>query len=1225
MARTRAGGVKDSDESKSKSNNLKKASRAHDDGKTTADDDGSPNRRNKRDKRAKISMETTATTVSEVRDISTRQADAAEASTLHQQSIPAISASTRCCWDEFATCHFPTGPTPVLCQKQGCDRRVHHVCHIQWRAENNHPEIQPWYCPWHDEFACKSTAMSTAASSLPAVTTTTTTNAPRHKNYCSWGDFVDCNLTASRPDFCEAEGCTERVHVLCQRLWEANNDVSEDSWDNSEDGPFCHKDRWCPDHHPNFKSNYEGFGNEMDDIVANDLEGQDELIENVINETIIGFGDENIQNVNTDNTNVNNDDDDFEVVNEDEDNGDNGDDDSSRGDYSDSDAEGEEMCEHNNYLTEVIEEQIEHRHDMSHVYRDDDEEFQLEEEYDDQPTLGLPRGGKSIEGAPRGWCPPFGAPKDWEYTPKYDAPPIDEIDNPGQWNLWSYAPKFNNKKKYIGHYTPAGATVVPSNAQGKRMMNGWEFHYDGWSQAIFDQSTYARKGATKADLKPKTRRGSLDQELLRKHGLNKERVNRDPLFFFQLLFPIADPSKTGVDNDNRIPYFSHVVQCTNGYSGFEGGGSDMGHKFQSVSEAEMVQWTAVPIRHGVFDGKPGTIYKRWDTADQRYDRVISSAMKKTRWTAIKRYFKLNNNSVEKERGEEGYDPSNKYDHIYKCLVSNINYFTLKADIDITIDESTWGFGGFTGECGGRLLNKPFSKGGQITMLFDINRRYPRVYEHRHSLHPSTGRTGITAKGPAELFRLIKKIDGMIIGSKEETTLTYVHPSGVKKRNKVFVQKKIFSSPPHICGDNFFASDALMDYAGEKGYGMTFTCRRDRYPDGLKNYVHHESGTAQNARARSMRFEMPIVAVKQVPARGSNKAYTKTLVSFQSTGATNILGVNNLPSVSLYVKGKERGSKNNKHVWGTEFNEARETYLNHYNAIDVADHMIKNAGCKYITWKYWHSPYLHALSLGLVVAYDMYKDCVEGYLDREWFVPAKERMNFHQFRDVLSEQMLRYNPQMKKYLGDESFRTYRKQTKKQRDSIGASNEKQSKNAKTKSMSFHERYALASSGKHPRCCNTSEDLRAHFESMFATKGRNIKPCEVCGEGTIWKCKLCNKSLCLLRKRGWAGGKCVMEYHNHEFFGLSRSDSIELYGRKSGWKPPDERAKRRNASAINRLRRNNNNGRMNNNNEFSATELEPEPETERDQEQENVLEQDEEDDGENSVHSNDGNDQN
>ena len=45
---------------------------------------------------------------------------------------------------------------------------------------------------------------------------------------------------------------------------------------------------------------------------------------------------------------------------------------------------------------------------------------------------------------------------------------------------------------------------------------------------------------------------------------------------------------------------------------------------------------------------------------------------------------------------------------------------------------------------------------------------------------------------------------------------------------------------------------------------------------------------------------PIVVVRQVPATEDKKAYTKTHVSFQSMGATNISGVNNLPSAGLYV-------------------------------------------------------------------------------------------------------------------------------------------------------------------------------------------------------------------------------------------------------------------------------------------------------------------------------------
>ncbi len=105
----------------------------------------------------------------------------------------------------------------------------------------------------------------------------------------------------------------------------------------------------------------------------------------------------------------------------------------------------------------------------------------------------------------------------------------------------------------------------------------------------------------------------------------------------------------------------------------------------------------------------------------------------------------------------------------------------------------------------------------------------------------------------------------------------------------------------------------------------------------------------------MRFKNPIVVVKQVAAMPTakegttTKPYTKTLVSFQSTGATNIIGVSNLPSASLYATVKSRGKKPNKRYWGIEQNEARATYLGHYYGVDNADHMIKNAKIRYTMW------------------------------------------------------------------------------------------------------------------------------------------------------------------------------------------------------------------------------------------------------------------------------------
>ena len=78
--------------------------------------------------------------------------------------------------------------------------------------------------------------------------------------------------------------------------------------------------------------------------------------------------------------------------------------------------------------------------------------------------------------------------------------------------------------------------------------------------------------------------------------------------------------------------------------------------------------------------------------------------------------KLNNNSTEPKRGTANYDPCCKYDMIFKVLVHNMNYVTKYADLDPSMDESTWGFGGFSGDAGWRLMNKPFDKGERYTQL-----------------------------------------------------------------------------------------------------------------------------------------------------------------------------------------------------------------------------------------------------------------------------------------------------------------------------------------------------------------------------------------------------------------------------------------------------------------------------------------------------------------------------
>ncbi len=133
----------------------------------------------------------------------------------------------------------------------------------------------------------------------------------------------------------------------------------------------------------------------------------------------------------------------------------------------------------------------------------------------------------------------------------------------------------------------------------------------------------------------------------------------------------------------------------------------------------------------------------------------------------------------------------------------------------------------------------------------------------------------------------------------------------------FKSKKIYPKPPHIIANNHFSGDKVMGLLGQKGYGTTMTNFCDYFPGNLKPYLHHYTVVAGCPRAKAMRYQTPIVAIKQCPATEGSKAYTKTLVSFQSTGATNICGVNNLLSVTNYVAKRTRGKGKEKCVWGIE--------------------------------------------------------------------------------------------------------------------------------------------------------------------------------------------------------------------------------------------------------------------------------------------------------------------
>ena len=109
--------------------------------------------------------------------------------------------------------------------------------------------------------------------------------------------------------------------------------------------------------------------------------------------------------------------------------------------------------------------------------------------------------------------------------------------------------------------------------------------------------------------------------------------------------------------------------------------------------------------------------------------------------------------------------------------------------------------------------------------------------------------------------------------------------------------------------------------------------------------------------------------------------------------------------------KARGQFFNRRHWVIDMNKTRQLYLGTYSRIDSIDNLIKNFRMKYRCWKYWHSPMIHTTSLVVVVDYYMYLEAEEGELDQTQ--KDKNVVEFWKFCDILSNQMLKYNPNHRK--------------------------------------------------------------------------------------------------------------------------------------------------------------------------------------------------------------------
>ena len=291
----------------------------------------------------------------------------------------------------------------------------------------------------------------------------------------------------------------------------------------------------------------------------------------------------------------------------------------------------------------------------------------------------------------------------------------------------------------------------------------------------------------------------------------------DSLFFFQLLLPLCDPKHSGIPSDPRKPYYTEVTKFSNHYKHQTGIGSTYGHEIPEAVMPEFVPWDGCIVRDGVRGGGDGSLYRRWDTGTAAFDPLVRDAMSLHRWNQLKRIFKLNNNDIAKQKCEDGYNPTYKYDMIYRTLVDNVIALTKKGELDLTGDETSWGFQGF-GEKGSkvvtRVVGKPgITKGGQTAIVSASNQICPYWYQHCRAYTPRYGK-GFSAEGPAEVRSCIDELEKYVEGREGD-------------------RKKIFSNCPHLTWDNYFSGESICHYAGEKGFGLLMTNRRDRLPEGVK--------------------------------------------------------------------------------------------------------------------------------------------------------------------------------------------------------------------------------------------------------------------------------------------------------------------------------------------------------------------------------------------------------
>ncbi len=251
---------------------------------------------------------------------------------------------------------------------------------------------------------------------------------------------------------------------------------------------------------------------------------------------------------------------------------------------------------------------------------------------DDEKNGFLLQKGLGVIGIPK-------VPDDWKPPAvKANKGEIEfiNVDNPGNLPEFTYRPKFNSKTgQYTSDCLPTGARPVPTDVSGKRISNGWEFHYKDWKPDL--AGVLNRSGSTPLDLIPSDRKGCLDYDLLKKMRLTKKQImDGDALFFRQLLLPMCNPKKPGINDNPRLPYYSLVESWSSNYAAITGMTGSYGHSFKLPTIEELMHFDSAIFRDGVLGGLDGALHRCWDAESSAFDANIANSIHHTRWLQLKR-------------------------------------------------------------------------------------------------------------------------------------------------------------------------------------------------------------------------------------------------------------------------------------------------------------------------------------------------------------------------------------------------------------------------------------------------------------------------------------------------------------------------------------------------------------------------------------------------------------